>query len=733
MYCPSCISGKPVKFFKWSFFLILMEVCYSCNGSPRKLDFVPDSGSVVPTIQEGVICRVVSELISGYNYKKVELDDSLSKVIFARYLTSLDGAHIYFLATDVETFKKCRESLDDDIKDGDLNDAFYIFNTFKKRYEERLKFAIAQLNNNFDFTTTDTFSFGREKQPYERSVIELNSYWVNRVKYDLLNLTLAGDDISKNKEILRRRYETLLKQSAQIESDDVFQIFMDAFTEAVDPHTNYFNPINAANFNIDMTRQLEGIGAILGSENEYITVSSLTPGGPADKSGLINTGDRIMAIAQGENGAFQDVFGWRVDNVVKLIRGAKGTSVRLQLLPPGKAATGKPFTVTLIREKVVQHERLAKAEIKTYNNNGRAIKIGIINIPVFYTDYNGFKPGDTSYHTTSSDVKMILDTLKNKGVQGILIDLRENGGGSLKEAIALTGLFIRTGPVVQVRDANNQIEKDDDTDPAIAWKGPLGVLVDRFSASASEIFTGAIQDYGRGIIIGAPTYGKGSVQTQVDLKRIITPAMFEKISSDILHNYPETASHGGTTGNKGQNKSPGADYGQLNLTISKFYRITGNSTQRKGVYPDIILPSLIPTDKYGEDTEPSAMPFDSIAKSNYVKFQDLTTVIPQLMKLHNKRMRVDLSYKYMVETIADERQLESQQSVTLNEALLKQQRDAEDSRVLELDNRRRIAAGLKPLRKGQAKPKNEDLDFLKQESGQIVVDLASLKNSSTKK
>jgi len=721
--------------FKQFYMVLVLGTALACHAAAPKPIKVPGSNNLEPTLQQSYACRAVAGLISQHNYKKVELNDSLSAVIFNKYMKSLDEGHNYLLASDVADFNKYKTTLDDDIKSGNLNNVFYMFNVFQKRYEERINFSLAQLAKSFDFTKDETFTYNREKLPFAANVNDLNADWTKRVKYDMLNLTLASKDEVKNKETLKKRYETLIKQTEQLEADDVFQIFMDAFTESVDPHTNYFNPHNAANFTMEMTRQLEGIGAGLQIKNEYIGIQSLVPGGPADKSHLVNVGDRIVGVAQGKDGEFQDIIGWRIDNAIKLIRGTKGTVVKLKLLPQGKTAADKPTIVELVREKIVLQDQLAKEEIRSYNSNGKTIKIGIINVPAFYADYSAYKAGDANYHTTTRDVKLILDTLKAKGVNGIVIDLREDGGGSLAEAISLSGLFIKTGPVVQVRDTENKIEADDDDDPSIAWDGPMAILVDRFSASASEIFSGAMQDYGRALIIGTQTYGKGSVQTQIDMDKVISPSVIDQLSA-MAGGNKQAANH--TTTVKGANGQPvkigssESTFGQLNLTIAKFYRITGNSTQHRGVIPDIKFPSVIPLDKYGEDTEPSAMPFDVIAKSNYTKVGDFTNAIPALTKLHDQRMSADVSYKALLGDIADYTKSETEKTVTLNEAQLKKQRDADEQKSFDRDNQRRVALGLPALKKGDPKPKHEDLDFLKFEAGQILTDYINMDTKVTR-
>ncbi|MGN6639642.1 MAG: carboxy terminal-processing peptidase [Mucilaginibacter sp.] len=648
----------------------------------------------------------------------VYLNDSISKVIFDRYVKSLDEDHNYLLASDVKDFDKFKTVLDDDLKDGNLNDVFYMFNVYQKRYNDRIKYSIAQLDKNFDFNGNETFTYDRDSLPYFASESESNTVWGNRVKYDLLNLQLAKNDMAKNKETLRKRYENLLSQSNKLNNQDVFQIFMDAFTNAIDPHTNYFNPANAANFNIEMSRSLEGIGATLGVMNDFVTITSIVPGGPADKSRQLSTDDRIVGVAQGANGEFQNVVGWRIENAIALIRGKKGTIVRLEVLPKGANVSSKPKVVEMVREKIILKDQSAKEEIKTYNSNGKTVRIGIISVPAFYIDYNDYKSGNPNYKSTTRDVKLILDTLKRENVDGVVIDLRENGGGSLMEAIDLSGLFIKSGPVVQVRNPDNQVEVDNDEDPSISYAGPMAILVDRFSASASEIFAGAMQDYGRALIIGTQTYGKGTVQNAIDLDKVIKPSILERFS--------QSASTKKDVSTGSQSK-----FGQLNLTIAKFYRISGNSTQHKGVTPDVRFPSIIPMNKYGEDTEPSALPFDIIAKSDYTKVGDFTSVIPTLNKLHDQRMSTSASYKYLMEDIADFNKHENEKSITLNEAKLKKQRDDDEQKSFDRDNEKRVALGLKPLKKGETKPKNEDLDFLKIEAGQVLTDYINLGSKYT--
>jgi carboxyl-terminal processing protease len=708
--------NKVKDMFKRFYFVLVLGASLACNATASKPIKVDGSNNLQPTAQQSTVVKAVAEIISRGNFKKVPLNDSLSAIIYDRYIKELDDNHNYLTASDLAEFNKFKLTLDDDIKAGNLANIFYIYNVFQKRQSDRMKYSLAQLNKKFDFSQNETFAYDREKSPWGTEA-ELDTYWTKRVKYDMLNLKIAKDSLAKNKETLTKRYQTSLTNIDKISGDDVFQIFMGAFTEAIDPHTNYLNPSNAAQFNIEMSRSLEGIGATLTSKNEYITIQTLVPGGPADKTHQVNAGDRITAVAQGKDGEFQDIIGWRTDNAIKLIRGNKGTIVKLKLLPEGKTAADKTNIVEIVREKIVLQDQLVKKETRTYNKNGKIYKVGIINVPAFYNDISGSRAGDANYHSTTRDMRMVLDSLRRENVDGIVIDLRGNGGGSLSEAISLTGLFIKSGPVVQVRDPDG-IEVDSDTDPTVVYSGPMAVLIDRFSASASEIFSGAIQDYGRGVVIGTQTYGKGSVQSPIDLDRAIL-SFTEKVSNVV-------------GGNRSRSNGSQNTYGQLNLTIAKFYRISGGSTQHKGVIPDIKFPSVIPLDKYGEDTEPSAMPYDEIPKSNYSKVSDLSLAIPQLTKQHEQRMSSNVNYKYLMQDLAEYKKNENTKTIPLGEQQLKKQRDTDEQKSFERDNARRVALGYAPIKKGDPKPKNEDLDFLKIEAGQILIDYMNLGDKYTR-
>ena len=643
------------------------------------------------------VSRQVASLIANYNYKKVPIGDSLSRLIFDNYLKSLDDNRVYFFEKEVIEFKENRDLMDDQMVAGDLEPAYHMFNVYLERYVNRIQFMIAQLPTiPFDFTKNESLVYNREKLPFMQTQAEMDAYWLQRLKYDLLNLKLAGTDEAKSKETLKKRYENLLSQIAKIESYDAFQSLMTAYTESIDPHTNYFNPNNAAKFNIDMARSLEGIGATLKFENDFVMVAAVVPGGPADKSGQIAIDDKFVAVAQGD-GEFVDIVGWRLDNAIQLIRGAKGTTVRLKIVSKGQDIAS-PKIITIVREKIVLQDQSVKKEIKTIQSNGKEIKIGIIDIPAFYADFKAYQAGDLNYKSTTRDVKLIIDSLKAAKVDAIVVDLRSNGGGSLMEAIDLTGLFLKQGPVVQVRDTKNKIEVGEDDDPSILWDGPMAVLIDRFSASASEIFAAAIQDYGRGIIIGTQSFGKGTVQNSIDLDQ-----MMGEGASKVIGNT---------------NK-----FGQINLTIAKFYRINGSSTQHKGVSPDISFPMVFAADKYGESAEPAALPWDEIKRSNYKTLANIAPIKRVLIEKHDKRMKGSKDFEYLLADIKELKLRDAETSATLNEMVAKKERDEKEAESLARDNEKRIARGLAPIKKGDPKPKAEKaFDFMLEESCIIVSD-----------
>ncbi|MNJ99986.1 Tail-specific protease precursor [compost metagenome] len=715
------------EMLKRIFAITFTAAVLACTASPKAQKPVDGIPNIKPDEQQSLVAKEVVGLIENYNYKKIKLNDSISSIIFDRYIKALDPSKYYFLESDIKEFEANRNNLDDDLRIGDLSAPFYIFNVYLKRYNERVDYSISQIKNKYDFNQNDTYVYDREKMPWIKSTAELNDVWKKRVKYELINLKIAGTDDAKNIETLTKRYTSLKSQAAKFNNQDVFQILMDSFTEAIDPHTNYFNPRNAEAFNQEMSRSLEGIGAVLQSENEVTKIASVMPGGPAFKSKKLNAGDKIIAVAQGADGEFEDIVGWRIDNAVSKIKGPKGTTVRLKVIPVGQELSSKPQIITLVREKIILADQSAKKTVKTVESDGKPYKIGVIKIPAFYADFKAANAGDPNYKSTTRDVRLLIDTLKNMDkVDAIVVDLRANGGGSLNEAIELSGLFIGKGPVVQVKDYKNSVKVYKDEDSNITWDGPMGVMIDRLSASASEIFAGAIQDYGRGVVMGTQSYGKGTVQSSIDLNSLMNSSMLQKLASMFKKNESEKKATTKTDVNSPTvtivDKNGIPQLGQINLTMAKFYRVNGSSTQHKGVIPDINFPSIYPLDKIGEDTEPSALPFDMVNPSTYNTVYDLNAVKANLVKLHEKRMLKSVDYKILKEDIAEGKKRENETSVTLNEAKLKAERDALEAKSLTRMNQLRAEKGLPALKKGEKATKEDALDFIEDESMNIMVD-----------
>jgi carboxyl-terminal processing protease len=567
------------------------------------------------------------------------LNDSLSSAIFDSYLSTLDNSKSFFLASDIASFEKYRNQIDDLTKNENVSVAFEIYKIFKKRFIERMTYVTNHLiGTEFDFTANELYESDREKAPWPVSEQELNTLWEKIVKSQALSLKLAGKKPDEIKTTLASRYERYIKSVNQTNSVDVFSTYMNTVTEAYDPHTNYLSPRQRDVFDQQIHQSLEGIGARLQTENEYTKVNEILPGGPAEKSNLIHANDRIIGVAQGD-GEIVDVVGWRLDEVVKLIKGPKGTKVRLQIIPAEAGINGQPVVISLIRDKVRLEDLSAKKKIIESTKGGKSVKFGVITIPSFYMDFPAYQKRDPNYASTTRDVKKFMNELQLEGAQGIVIDLRNNGGGSLQEAINLTGLFIKNGPVVQVRNSSNRTEVLTDDDNSIAYTGPLVVLINRFSASASEIFAGAIQDYHRGVIVGESTYGKGTVQQVIDLNQYLN-------------------------GND--------EAGSLKLTLQKFYRATGSSTQHKGVVPDIKLPTALDPEQFGESSSPNALPWDEIKSALYQRTPIINDkVLNELNKSYTNRLKFDPYLSRFIEETEETRKSISQTRISLNESTRK--------------------------------------------------------------
>lgn len=703
------------EMLKRVFFIIFTAAVIACHAAPKPQPIVDGVTNVMPDQQQQLVIKEVVNLIESYNYKKVQVNDSISSLILDKYIKALDQGKNYFLASDIKEFEKYRFTLDDDFKNGDLSGPFYIYNVYAKRLNEYFTYSLAQIKNKYDFNQNDTYVYDREKMPWAVSTAALNDTWKKRVKYELVNLNLAGSAEAKNVETLTKRYQNLKSQIAKNNNQDVFQILMDAFTESIDPHTNYFVPARATEFNEEMSRSFEGIGARLQLENEVVKIMEIIPGGPAFKGKQLTAGDRIIAVAQG-NEDFVDIVGWRLDATVSKIKGPKGTKVRLKVIPVGKEMSSKPVIIEMMREKVILEDQSAKKKVKTINSNGKDYKVGIISLPAFYADFKAANAGDKNYKSTTRDVRKLIDSLKNiDKVDAILMDLRGNGGGSLVEAISLTGLFIDKGPVVQVKDLRGKIEVDEDENTGVAWDGPFGVMVDRLSASASEIFAGAIQDYGRGIIMGSQTYGKGTVQSSIDLNKLVNPGMLQKIAGLVTRDKTVGTSPNATN-------AADINLGQINLTMAKFYRVAGSSTQHKGVMPDVVFPSVYPMDKIGEDTEPSALPWDVIPSSSFTAVANLSAVKAGLMKNSEQRIANSLDFKYLKQDIVELKKRDKEVSVPLNEGKLKAERDAQEAKSLARQNDLRALRGLPAIKKGEKVTKQDSFDFIEDESLKVMGD-----------
>lgn len=597
----------------------------------------------------GKEAQVIASILNNNHYSKIKFNDSLSSVILDQYLQSLDGAKSFFLASDIQRFEKYRTRLDDLTQLGNVEPAYEIYKIFRERFTQRMEYVVSNLvKQEFDFSLEEDYETNRSKAPWELNENDLNDVWRKNLKNQALSLKLSGKKTEEISKILGERYERMIKGMRQFNSEDVFTLYMNTITEAYDPHTSYLSPRAADKFKEQMTLSLEGIGARLQTDNDFTKIVEIIPGGPAEKTAVLKVNDRIIGVAQGLDGVMVDVIGWRIDDVVKLIKGPKGTTVRLHYLEGQSGLTGAAKELTLVREKIKLEDLKAKKEIIPYQKDGKLMKMGVITIPSFYMDWDAYQKGDPDYTSTSGDVKKLIKELQIEKIDGLAIDLRNNGGGSLAEAIDLTGLFIKNGPVVQVKNSANRIEVGEDDDPSVFYSGPMVVMTNRFSASASEIFAGAIQDYNRGVVVGEATYGKGTVQTVVDLKRFMQPAAGEEV-------------------------------GELKITFQKFYRVTGSSTQHKGVTPDIKLPSALDAEEFGESANASALPWDEIRSTLYEKTPIVNKqTLAGLNKSYLERVKNDPQLNKFIRETDEIRKSFKDTRVSLNEATRrKQMEDAE--------------------------------------------------------
>ncbi|RLC50086.1 MAG: tail-specific protease [Candidatus Cloacimonadota bacterium] len=646
--------------------------------------------------------QLISTILSRYHYKDVQLDDSLSSIIYDKYISALDHGKNYLLASDLDQFEKYRYKLDDNLNKGNILPFYEIFNLYRDRMQARVDYIDTILVAEFDYTIDEEFHANRNEVDWAETYNDLNELWRLRIKNDALSLKMNGKDWEEIVKNLSKRYENYERLLSQYNSEDVFQLAMNSYSGSIDPHTNYLSPITSENFNIEMSLSLEGIGARLMSENGYTTIVEIIPGGPAFKSKVLSADDRITAVAQGEDGEFVDVVGWRINDVVQLIRGPKESIVRLMVLPAEGGLDATPIEISLVRDKIKLEDQAAKSEILEITNEGLPYKVGVIKIPKFYTDFEAQRKGDKDYKSTSRDVKKLLEELKEENVDAVIIDLRSNGGGSLTEAVEVAGLFIEEGPVVQVRDMNNNVDVVKDPDSEIIYGGNIAVLVNRFSASASEIFAGAMQNYGRGIVIGEQTYGKGTVQNLIDLNRLASSR------KDKL--------------------------GQVKITIAKYYRIDGGSTQNLGVIPDITFPSYVNPEDFGESSEPYALKWDQIDAAEYKMFGDLSEIMPRLSKLSDERTNNNPEFDYLKDDILEYKEAVLKNSLSLNEEVRLKEKEEKEEKEFQRENERRKIKGLKLLEKGETPPEDEedDSDFLINETALIITDMIRLSSGISK-
>ncbi|NWO09480.1 carboxy terminal-processing peptidase [Chromohalobacter salexigens] len=658
-----------------------------------------------PTDEQRQAAAEVAESLRYGHYADINLDDEWSSRAFQRYLDVLDPQRAYLLSRDVKDFHDLASSFDEALDEGKLERVYELYARYQERLEARLKWMIERLDDGSDFNYqgNERLALDREDESWAQGQDALDRLWEKRLKNAALTQSLSAPEEDNAEDIvktLRDRYENQLSRVEQTNAEDVLVMFLSAVTGTVDPHTEYLSPSQSESFDIQMKLSLEGIGALLQSEGEYVKVSSLVPGGPADKSSALEPADRIVAVGQGEDGEMVNVVGMRLDEVVDLIRGPKGSTVRLDVIPAKAVDVTRTHTVRITRDTVKLEDQAAQSEVVTVTRDGKDHKVGVIDVPTFYVDFDAWQAGDSDYRSSTRDVAKEIDKLKQENVEGIVLDLRNNGGGALQEANSLIGLFIDRGPTVQVRDARGRINLYGDSDRGAHYDGPLTVLVNRLSASASEIFAGAIQDYGRGLVVGNQTFGKGTVQTLNDLS-----------------------------------------HGQIKLTRAKFYRITGESTQLRGVEPDITFPSLIGKDEIGESALDNALPWDKVRPVQYRRYGEPQRYLDTLQAEHDERAKQDPNFVYLEREATLVKQLKEQRtSISLNREQRQREMEAQEAEQLSLENQRRKALGLDQLEEWTDARESDDPEDKEEddkpvdraqviEAAKILLDYAHLKET----
>jgi len=651
-------------------------------------------------ITRNVVMRTIRDHFAGKT-----LNDKLSSTMFDRYLEMLDGNKHYFLQTDINEFEKYRNSFDDDLKKGNLENAFTIFDRYRERTRDRLDYSLQLLKDEPDLNTSEVYAFDRDNLSWPNNQKEWDTLWRHRTVNDIITQKLSDKDWDETQKTLTTRYKSFLRSVNQQESDDVIQLFLNAFVDTMDPHSGYFNPKNQDERNIQSSLTYSGIGASLQVRDEHITIANLIPGGPAKSSELLKVDDRIIGVGQKINDIV-DVFGWRLDDVVQLIRGPQESKVFLRVLRKDAASGEKESTIGLVRDQVRMEEQAAKKEVFKIERDNQQYKVGVITIPSFYQDYLARREGDRNYKSTTRDVYNLLEELKQESVDGLVIDLRNNGGGNLDEAITLTGLFVDEGPIVQFRSGyRSQVYTDPNTLTDLAYTGPLAVLVNRYSASASEIFAAAIQDYDRGIVVGQTTFGKGTVQEQIPLE----------------------------ARSRASRENPSASLGLLSLTIGKFYRIDGGSTQHRGVVPDVKLPFYIDPEDVGESTEVTALPWDQIRAARFADTKNISEEDIELLKTYqSQRSARNSDMQYLLSDIAAFNQRKGRETISLNIKTRQAEQTSFEEERLARENLRRKSLQLESLNSIEDldSEENEQPDFQLDQTQEIITDLISLKSTT---
>ena len=658
------------------------------SGAPAPTSLLPE-GVMGATPQERLLAPRIASILEQNHYRHISIDDKISPQVYDRFLTALDGQHSYFLASDITGFDRWRGKFGDMIHTGDVDPAYVMFNVFQQRNRERIAYAIKLLDTEPDWTRDESFTFDREHAAWAATSAELDELWRLRVKNDAISLMLTGKSWSETADLLRKRYERVLSRLDKISPEDVFETLMNSYCAVYDPHSNYFSPRSSEEYRIQMSLSYEGIGASLQLTDDYVTVTNILPGGPAQADGSLKANDRITAVAQGHDGAMTDVIGWRLDDVVQLIRGKIDTVVRLQVLPAGASPGTTERVLELKRNKITLEAQAAKKEIRTIQRNGRTYKVGIITVPSFYADMDAASNGNANNRSTTHDVHRLLQEINAAGgVDALVLDLRGDGGGYLPEAIGLTHLFTNHGPVVQLKDTTGQLEVLKDPDSGPDYSGPLAVLVDRTSASASEIFAAAIQDFHRGLIIGQTSFGKGTVQSVIPLDRW----------------------------------SSRPTEGQVTVTIGKFYRVTGESTQLRGVTPDIVLPSPISSDDVGESVLEHALPWDRIASVPFQARLPEASLVQTLSTEETDRANRNADYQWLLASLANLDNVRKEKTLSLNLKKRQQERTAQDQARLVQENARRAADSLPPLKSIEDIVVGEEPDVILAQTSDIMAD-----------